>query len=317
MIDRIAYVSIGVTSMATALKLWVKELGLQVVARRDGPDPALSDLWGLPADQFVHQVLLTTPGAMSGRLHLVQFREPAEAVRKGAASTDLGAKNIDVNCTDMPKRVEQLRAAGYSFRSAIGEYEIGGIQAREVQVPLHDDINLVLIEVLGEGFEVEYSPKGFAALTSFVVIVPDIEREAAFYKQLFGMEDMLSHKLSGPAIEMAAGLPPGTVLDLHLLGAPDNLFGRMELIEYIGVNGANRFERAVPPATGILGCGFFTDSLEKFSNGAAAYDIPVIAKMKTDAIFGNGEVIQLASPAGLRIWMHQIGDASLCVGEAQ
>jgi catechol 2,3-dioxygenase-like lactoylglutathione lyase family enzyme len=306
MISRIAYVSIGVTSMETALGLWVEQLGLQVIVRRDGPDPQLGQLWELPADQFVCQVLLATPGAVSGRIHLVQFREPAEPVRKGAVPTDLGAKNIDVNCTDMPMLIERLREAGYAFRSAIAEYEIDGIKAREVQMPIHDDINLVLIEVLSKGFEVEYSAKGYAALTSFVVIVPDVAREVDFYKQLFAMTDILSHKLSGPAIEMAAGLPPGTVLDLHLLGEPDNLFGRMELIEYVGVKGADCFERAVVPATGILSCGFMVESLDDFISDAVKLNVTINRKNKKKLLFGSGEVAALVSPAGLKIWLHQI-----------
>ncbi len=306
MISRIAYVSIGVTSMATALELWVEQLGLQLIARRDGPDLQLGQLWELPADQFVCQVLLSTPGAVSGRIHLVQFREPAEPVRKGAVPTDLGAKNIDVNCTDMPMLIERLREAGYAFRSAMAEYEIDGIKAREVQMPIHDDINLVLIEVLSKGFEVGYSAKGYAALTSFVVIVADVAREVDFYKRLFAMTDILSHKLSGPAIEMAAGLPPGTVLDLHLLGDPDNLFGRMELIEYVGIKGANCFARAVVPATGILSCGFMVESLEEFFSEAAELNVTIIPKKKKDLLFGSGEVAKLISPAGLTIWLHQI-----------
>jgi catechol 2,3-dioxygenase-like lactoylglutathione lyase family enzyme len=306
MISRIAYVSIGVTCMATALELWVEQLGLQVIARRDGPDPQLGQLWELPTDQIVCQVLLSTPGAVSGRIHLVQFREPAEPVRKGAVPTDLGAKNIDVNCTDMPMLIERLREAGYSFRSAMAEYEIDGIKAREVQMPIHDDINLVLIEVLSKGFEVGYSAKGYAALTSFVVIVPDVAREVDFYKQLFAMTDILSHKLSGPAIEMAAGLPPGTVLDLHLLGEPDNLFGRMELIEYVGVKGANCFERAVVPATGILSCGFMVESLDDFISDAVKLNVTINRKNKKKLLFGSGEVAALVSPAGLKIWLHQI-----------
>jgi hypothetical protein len=243
---------------------------------------------------------------VSGRIHLVQFREPAEAVRKGAMPTDLGAKNIDVNCTDMPKLIEQLREAGYSFRSEMAEYEIDGIKAREVQMPIHDDINLVLIEVLSKGFEVGYTPQGYAALTSFVVIVPDVEREVDFYKQLFGMTDILSHKLSGPAIEMAAGLPPGTVLNLHLLGEPDNLFGRMELIEYVGVKGANCFQRAVVPATGILSCGFMVESLDDFISDAAKLNITINRKNRKNLLFGSGEVATLVSPAGLKIWLHQM-----------
>jgi catechol 2,3-dioxygenase-like lactoylglutathione lyase family enzyme len=301
----IAWVSVGVADMEVVRALWVEQLGLEVVARRQGADAELGRLWQLPADQFVDQLLLATPGADSGLLHFVQFREPAAAVRKGAAPTDLGAKNLDANCTGMPELVDRLTAAGYVFRSAIGEYEIDGIRAREVQMPAHDDLNVVLIEVLSEGFEVSYSAKGYAALTSFVVIVPDVEREAHFYKEMFGMQEILHHKLSGAAIEMAAGLPAGTVLDLHLLGGPDNLFGRMELIEYVGVKGDNRFVRARPPAAGILSCGFRVNSLDGFASQAAALGAAVTGRTKIDALFANGQVAHIRSPAGLQICLHE------------
>jgi len=304
----IAWVSVGVADMNAVRALWIDSLGLDVIAHRTGADTELGRLWGLPADQFVEQLLLATPGVETGFLHFVQFRAPDESVRKDAAATDLGAKNLDVNCTGMPELVERLIAAGYSFRSAIGEYEIDGIRAREVQMPAHDDINVVLIEVLSAGFEVDYTAKGYAALTSFVVIVPDVAREAGFYKRLFGMQEILCHSFSGAAIEMAAGLPPGTVLDLHLLGGPDNLFGRMELIEYTGIHGDNRFARAQPPATGILSCGFNVDSLDEFAGKAAGLDFAVSGRMQADVIFATGEVAQMMSPAGLHIWLNQSGD---------
>lgn len=281
--------------------LWVNQLGLEVIRYRNGPDPGLGRLWGLPAEAFVDQMLLATPGAETGWLHFVQFRAAADAVRKGAAPTDLGAKNLDVNCHDMPARVDALRNTGFSFRSEIGEYELDGIRAREVQLPVHDDINLVLIEVLTGGFEVEFTPEGFAGLTSFVVIVPDVEREAAFYQELFGMDEILQHKLSGPAVEMAAGLPAGTVLDLHLLGDPDNLLGRMELIEYVGVQGNNRFTRAVPPATGILRCGFRVAELEPLMLRLAGAGIGVTEPQEVELIVGKGRLMQLLSPGGLHI----------------
>jgi len=301
----IAYVTVGVTDMRAVRRLWIEQLGMEVVACRMGPDAELAKLWGIPADQFVEQLLLRTPGANTGLLHFVQFRDPAEAVRKGAATTDLGPKNLDINCTAMPARVERLRQAGYSFRSAIGEYEIDGIEAREVQMPAHDDINVVLIEVLSSGFEVDYSPAGYAALTSFVVIVPDVELEAAFYRLMFGMHSIVTHKLSGPAIEMAAGLPPGTILDLHLLGCPDNLFGRMELIEYRGVTGDNRFTRAKAPATGILGCGFSVNSLDSFVARANAQNVSILRSVEADTIFATGPMVELQSPAGLQIRVGQ------------
>lgn len=306
----ISYVSIGVADIEVTQELWVDALGLEVVARRRGPDPELGKLWALSADQFVDQVLLRTPGAVTGQLHFVQFSEPAESVRKRAAPTDLGPKNLDVNCTDMPALVETLRAAGYSFRSAIAEYEVGGIHAREVQMPGPDDVNVVFIEILSKGFEVTYSMKGFAALTSFVVIVPSTLTDSLFYQNLFGLEEIMHHRISGAGIEEAVGLPKGSVLDMRLLGKPDHLFGRMELIEYEGLSGEDRFSRAHPPATGILRCGYVVDSIDDFITTADEHGVRIERSIDVDAIFGAGRVVELTSPAGLRIEVMQTGAVS-------
>ncbi len=295
----IAWLTIGVADMSVARALWVEQLGMEVLAERQGADSGFAELWGCAADDVVDQLILGTPGANTGRLHFVQFAAPADPVRAGAAPTDPGAKNIDVNCTGMPAKVSALQAAGLSFRAAISEYEIDGIRAREVQAPVHDAINMVLIEVLNEGFATVYSRKGYAALTSFVVIVPDAQREQTFYEQVFGMQRLIAHQLSGAAIEQAAGLPSGTVLDLRLLGDPASLFGRMEVIEYVGVGGDERFSRAVPPATGILACGFDATGDPAFQERAAA--APVARVTVSDILPGAGRMLEMRSPAGLRL----------------
>ncbi len=297
----IAWVTIGVADMAVARALWVGQLGLDVLAERQGPDAELARLWGIPADSVVSQLLVGTPGAATGRLHFVQFRKPGAAVRGGAAPTDPGAKNIDVNCTGMPAKVAALREAGMRFRSPISEYDVDGVRAREVQAPVHDALNLVLIEVLTAGFETVYTPQGYAALTSFVVIVPDAAREQQFYQRLFGMQLVIEHRLSGKAIEQAAGLPPGTVLDLRLLGDAASLFGRMEVIEYVGVGGDERFTRAVPPATGILAAGFDARADAGFLDRAAAAGVRVERQVTASPVFGGPHIAQLYSPAGLRL----------------
>jgi len=287
--------------MAAAERLWVDLLGLEIVARHKEPDPELAKLWKLPAAQIIDQLLVRTPGSETGQLHFVQFNEPGEPVRRGAAPTDLGAKSIDVNCTGMPELVAKLREAGYSFRSDISEYEVGDIRAREVQMPGHDDINVVFIEILSKGFEVNYSPEGFAAMTSFVVIVPDTLTESKFYQDMFGFEELMHHQISGAGIEEAVGLPKGTVLDMRLCGATDNLFGRMELIEYEGINGENLFVRAEPPATGILRCGFVVDSAGEFLARAEQQGLAPGQGLVADTIVGNHRVYEITSPAGLRI----------------
>ncbi len=109
------------------------------------------------------------------------------------------------------------------------EYEVGGIRAREVQMPAHDETNIVLIEILSGGYEMKYSPAGYAALTSFVVIVPSTKIEASFYADLFDLDELMHHRITGPEIEKAVGLPSGTALDMRLMGREGNFFGRSSL----------------------------------------------------------------------------------------
>jgi len=304
MADGIAHISIGVAELQPALDFWVGQIGMDVVARRSGPDPELGRLWSIPAGQFVDQLLLATPGATTGQLHLVQFREPGPAVRAGAAATDLCAKNLDVNCTALPDRVAMLQKQGRSFRAPIGEYTVDSIHAREVQLPGHDGVNIVFIEILSQGFEIHYSAQGFAAVTSVVVIVPDTQTEAQFYRDVFEFDELMHHRIAGPGIEAAAGLPAGTTLDMRMLGKPDKLFGRMELITYEGVIGEDRFKRAAPPATGILRCGIHVSSVaaiaRRMGNSQAA-ELPAAA-----TIFGNVRMLPVRSPAGLVIDVFEV-----------
>ena len=93
------------------------------------------------------------------------------------------------------------------------------------------------------------------------------------------------------------------MLDLHLLGNPDNLFGRMELIEYTGVNGADLFPRLLAPATGILNCGFKLSGIEEFRNRAIAAGFSVTEHTLSDLIFGSGVLLSLISPAGFRLYI--------------
>ena len=139
MIDAIAHVTVGVADLRPVIDLWIDRMGLEIIARREGPDPGLGRLWDIQAERIVDQVLIRTPGVEAGGLHFVQFRNPDTPVRAGAAATDLGPKNIDVNCEDMPVRHAELAAAGYTFRSAISEYAGYGILVGEVHMSSHED----------------------------------------------------------------------------------------------------------------------------------------------------------------------------------
>ena len=308
MVDAISQVTVGVADLKPVFDLWIDRFGLETVVRRTGPDPGLARLWGIEATNIADQLLIRTPGAETGWLHFVQFDKPDVPARRGAAATDLGPKNIDVNCRDMPVRHAELRAAGHSFRSPIVEYELDGIRAREVQMPGHDDINVVLIEVLSKGFEINFSPRSYGAVTSFVVIVPDTIIEAEFFHRIFGFDELMHHRITGPGIEEAVGLPKGTVLDMRLMGREGKFFGRAELIAYEGFDGVDRFALAKAPSLGTLHCGIAVDSVLEIAQRARDSGIAITEFSDIDTIFGAGHMAALYTPAGLRIDVYETSE---------
>ncbi|MFN2168802.1 MAG: hypothetical protein ACK2U9_21425, partial [Anaerolineae bacterium] len=127
---------------------------------------------------------------------------------------------------------------------------------REIHLPAHDGVNVVLIQVLGK--ELPFNEKGFAGIGALVTTVGDVDAEAAYYRDRFALDELARHRLQGPEIERMIGLPSGSGLDVRILGDADKPFGQMELITYTGVAGDDLFPRAKAPATGILAVDFGT-----------------------------------------------------------
>ena len=303
MISSIAHIIVGVADLQPVRELWCGRFGLEVVAERTGSDPALEKLWQLPDGGIAGQLLLRSPGQQTGWLHFVQFSCPGAPVRANAATTALCPKNIDINCTAMHERVAELSAAGFEFRSAISEYEIDGMTVREVQMPVHDDINVVLIEV--PDWDMQMTGAGYAGVTSFVVTVSDTKTEGAFYASLFGHGQLLCHRITGPEIEAVVGLPPGAALNMRLCGDDDNLFGRIELVSYEGVTSDNLFPAARPPATGSLGARFQVADVGECCRRASTLGLQPTDHGVVELLTGPAHVVAMHTPAGFYVEVMQ------------
>lgn len=299
MVFPLAHIVVGVADMAPVRSLWLDRFGLEVVASSEQPDTELARLWGLAEDAVAEQLLVRTPQAPAGWLHFVRFRDPGAPVRENAATTDLCPKNLDLNCIDIADRCAELEAYGHRFRSAIHDYAVGDLQAREVQMPAHDDTNVVLIEV--EDWPVRLSDRYFGGITSFVLTVPDTHAEAGFYRTLFGHSELMHHRISGAAIEAVVGLPTGAVLDMRLLGDPDEAYGRIELIAYEGAAGADRYKRTRPPARGVLAGRFKVHNPETTMQQAAKLGCALSDKGEFELLFGTCRIVEIVSPAGFRV----------------
>jgi catechol 2,3-dioxygenase-like lactoylglutathione lyase family enzyme len=295
------HVTIGVADLDAAVSFWARDFGLTTRARREGPDAGLGLLWDIPADAIRRQALLQTPGALVGALHLVEFEAPDPPVRDGARVYDRLPKNIDLYTRDLAVRFAELEAAGHRFRAPPAEMAAGSHVFREAQLPGPDGVNVVLLEVIGPGYDVPLSPRGFAGAGPVVTIVGDVRAEGQFYREVLGLATTLELQVGGAAIERAVGLPAGATLDLQVFGDPREPLGRIEAIEYGQVGGDDLYPRARPPARGILHATWRIPTLDALRLRLATEGVAVTEHGPVTALFGTGEMISFRSPAGFRV----------------
>ena len=299
---------VGVQNINEAIELWVNQFGLDIVSEREGIDADLSRLWQLEDDEITKQALLATPKIDVGKIHLVQFKNPSTAVRQNANATDLGPKNLDVTCLDLPSKYDELIKMGYQFRSEYVGYQIESIGADvlEVQMPGHDHTNIIFVEQLGE--KIQLSKRGYGGITSLVTIVSELDEETDFFMDIFSLKEALSEDLFGEHVEKMIGLPKGGGLRLNLLeGDEIDRYGRVELVAYIGAEKQDDlYKIANPPALGTLHCVFRVEDIDSIKNNLRNRSVSFKEHGLLDLIYGKGEIISFRSPAGLRIEVQQL-----------
>ena len=299
---------VGVQNINEAIELWVNQFGLDIVSEREGIDADLSRLWQLEDDEITKQALLATPKIDVGKIHLVQFKNPSTAVRQNATATDLGPKNLDVTCLDLPSKYDELIKMGYQFRSEYVGYQIESIGADvlEVQMPGHDHTNIIFVEQLGE--KIQLSKRGYGGITSLVTIVSELDEETDFFMDIFSLKEALSEDLFGEHVEKMIGLPKGGGLRLNLLeGDEIDRYGRVELVAYIGAEKQDDlYKIANPPALGTLHCVFRVEDIDSIKNKLRNRSVSFKEHGLLDLIYGKGEIINFRSPAGLRIEVQQL-----------
>jgi catechol 2,3-dioxygenase-like lactoylglutathione lyase family enzyme len=298
-------VEVSVADLDEALALWSGFFGLEVKALSKGDDPELARLWGIRPDDIKRQALLGTPGADTGLIHFVQFSQPGPAVREGAEAFDLCPKNLDVYARDLPSRVEELKKGGYRFRNQ--DYsEVtapDGTVFREIHLPGHDAINIVLLEVIGKALP--FTPQGYAGVGPLITIVADAGAERGFYRDTLNLTVLNDNILEGPEIERMIGLPAGSALDVSIWGAEGEALGQMEVINYRGTEGQNLYPQAVPKQRGILQITYESENLSGLTGQLDQAGISWADLGKFSILSGSGRFIRFSSPAGLIIEVFQ------------
>jgi len=210
------WVSIGTADMEGALDFWVGRLGFECASRVEGDDPGLREHWGVSDRQIARQAMVRAVGAENGGMHLVEWGVAAESVRADAQVFDLCPKNLDIYVDDLPARMAQLVEQGVVFRNERYSEAVSpdGVHFREIHLAGHDDINIVLLQVIGSDTPIPES--GFYGVGPLVCIVRDPAVEKHFIDAILGLSLSHNNILEGPEIEEMIGLPAGCALEVSI-----------------------------------------------------------------------------------------------------
>jgi len=293
--------TIGVANLDLALAFWIDAVGYEVVSSTEGSDTGLAQQWNIEPSSVKCQALIAPPGAAHGHLHLIQMHEPGPSVRSNAAVFDSCPKNIDIYVTDIGLRVDALKALGYSFRSTTHSEVTAadGTRFREMHIGIHDDINVVLLELPDQ--PIYTNMKGFGAIGPIICVVPNVAQEKLFYHDILGLELLADNFFEGTDIERMIGLPPGAGLDVSIWGQEGEREAQLELVEYTGVNGDTRFSLATLPNCGLHQVCFKTPHASEIAAKAKSSNNIVIYRGELHTLAVSGECWSIYTPAGMRI----------------
>jgi catechol 2,3-dioxygenase-like lactoylglutathione lyase family enzyme len=149
----------------------------------------------------------------------------------------------------------------------------------------HDGIQLVFLERAAKPETV--SSKGYGVALQMTAVVPDIEREVAFFQDVLGLE------------LLSKGPPPAAGPDVRIVGARGSRFGRLALVHHAGTAGLDLYPRAVPPARGLLSVTYVVPDIAPILARGRASGVADHGTVRS--ILGEGRMASVTSPAGLRI----------------
>ena len=299
-----SWVSIGTNDLAAACHFWVDTLGFECTDLIEGDDPGLREHWQLTDRLICRQAMLQSPGAAFGAIHLVEYDTAAATVRQDAAVFDLCPKNLDIYVDDLPLRMAELTARGVRFRNEQYSEAVSpdGVHFREIHLAGHDDINIVLLQIMGG--DALPTSSGFYGVGPLVCIVNDPAAEKAFYRDVMGRALTRENTLAGREREQTTGRPEERALEVSIWAQIGQSLGEVELVTYQGTQGTNRYPRAAPGARGVTHLNWWVEDMAAWEDHLVQLNVPFKRSRLSGRLMQSRESVLLHSPAGLRIEVH-------------
>lgn len=299
-------VVISVGDLARAEAFYHEVAGWEVL-HRGGGDPRWIGVWDLDAETRFDEVLLANPGDDHGFLRLVRFHGVEQVhIRSSARVWDSGGIfDFNVRVPDAWRKFEECRERGWHGYSDPVEFRFGRFVVREVLVRGHDEVVIAMIQRVEPPLDEGWNLGEFSRVFNSTQIVRDLDRELAFYRDKLGFKTYLEHQ--GPSKEAGPnvlGLPHDQAAEIPrrvAIVSPDGKNdGSVELLQFVGLEGADFSDRAVPPNRGILLLRFPVRGLSEYHRLLTERGVAIAAGPATTRMdpIGKVRVFAVRSPGG-------------------
>ena len=270
---------VSVTDLDKSARFFA-EIGGYRVKWRGRMRPSELAAFGLPPGARGEALLLGPPGAETGLVRLVRFDDagPREPMRPGARAWDTGCYfSLMVRAKDLASIYDDAIRLGWWTETPITYLEFGTSKLNVVifrgpdglQVQAYERLAPALPEAVGE----------FMRLTrpfNVMQMVQSRDRAYGFFTDVLGFDTFYAgepYVASEPEF-MPLGIPYNLTTSVGyaagIVYPVPGEYGRMEMIEIIGLEGRDYSDRCHAPNLGILAVRFGIDGLDLLDERLAA-----------------------------------------------
>jgi catechol 2,3-dioxygenase-like lactoylglutathione lyase family enzyme len=303
---------LSVRDLDAAARFFVEVGGFEAVARGALDDSELA-YWQLADGVSGEYLLLRAPGSGHGWLRFVRFDGVEQRpIRVGARAWDTGGHfSLMMRAKDLDAVYADALRLGWTSESEPVRFDFPPSVLANVVLKGPDGINIALYERLAPPLEAFWQFERLSQPFNAMQMVADIEAADAFFTGLLGMTHFWADDFLDPAPgPNNFGLPQNLTTEIprrtRILTSVPGETGRLELMQFAGLDGRNLAERAAPPNLGILSVRFEVGDADaahaRFSAaGGQAWRAPATVMLPP---YGEIRVFAVRAPDGaiVEIW---------------
>ena len=305
---------ISVRDLDASARFFIEVGGFDELARGDLAADEIA-YWQLETGASGEFLLLAAPGTDHGFVRLVRFDGVGQQpIRVGARAWDSGGYfSLMMRAHDLDGVYDDALALGWASESEPVRFDFGSSVLANVVLKGPDGINIALYERLEPPLDDFWQFERLSQPFNAMQMVADIEAADAFFTGILGMRYFWAGDYLDPAPgPNNFGLPQNLTTEIprrtRILEPRPGETGRLELMQFVGLDGRDLADRAQPPNLGILSVRYPVDDADLAlkqieSAGGEAWRGPAIVKLPPYGqvrLFAvrapNGAIVEIFSP---------------------